>query len=436
MSTPRSASLRSSADTWPGGKPHSSLRHPRHPRHAAAASTSRRAWPLWLLLICVVLLGGCASVPAPSAPLGQASFAQYRDETRQWIAQRRAFTDTSDAARRNEIDWNGPQEWRPQGALRGGILLVHGLGDSPWSYADLGPWLASHGYLARTVLLPGHGTQPSDMLTTTLEEWQRVVDEQTAILQRDLVAMSTDPRATRLWLGGFSTGANLVTHHAYGNPAITGLLLFSPAYKASTSLAWLTPIIRPIRPWLVTRPDMPALNAVRYLNTPTNGFAQFYYSSRTAIRDLEDRPFDRPVFMVLAEHDSVLDTPALLDLFHRRFPHPQSRLVWYGQLPDSPAAQDPRLHVRADHLPQYRISRFSHMGILFAQDNPLYGSNGSLRICWNGQTTDAFQQCQQGAPLWFSDWGYQEADKIHARLTFNPYLDWQNAIMQQVLDAP
>ncbi|MDR9829220.1 hypothetical protein RCJ22_26885 [Vibrio sp. FNV 38] len=31
------------------------------------------------------------------------------------------------------------------------------------------------------------------------------------------------------------------------------------------------------------------------------------------------------------------------------------------------------------------------------------------------------EACNQGEQTWFSTWGYKEADRIHARLTWNPY---------------
>ena len=139
--------------------------------------------------------------------------------------------------------------------------------------------------------------------------------------------------------------------------------------------------------------------------------------------------------MVVAQHDSVLDAPGLLDVFHRRFRHPDSRLVWYGTLPPGPAATDSRILQRPDRLPEYRISQFSHMGVLFSPGNPVYGEQGSLRMCWNGQSATAMASCLANETVWYSDWGYQETGKAHARLTFNPYFDWQAGLMTQVMQA-
>lgn len=237
-----------------------------------------------------------------------------------------------------------------------------------------------------------------------------------------------------MYLGGFSTGANLVTEYAYVNDDISGLALFSPAFKSSTGLDWMTPLVRWFRPWLF-KPDgrIPLQNDVRYFMVPTNGFAQFYRSSLAIRRALGKRPYEKPVFMVVAQHDSVLDADYLLTTFQDRFTNPASRLIWYGAVP-SRLSDLGRVTVRTDSLPERRISQFSHMGVLFSPQNPLYGEHGSLRICWNGQDEAARIACETGAKVWYSDWGHRQQGKAHARLTFNPYFDWQTSIMISVLD--
>ena len=199
--------------------------------------------------------------------------------------------------------------------------------------------------------------------------------------------------------GGFSTGANLVTEYAYANDDIAGLVLFSPAFKSDVPLDWLAPLLARFRPWLLA-PDgrAPLQTEVRYLTVPTNGFAQFSHSSQAVRRRLDERPFGKPIFMVVARHDSVLDAGYLLETFRERFPHPASRLIWYGEAPAMPG-DETRILVRGDRLPDWRISQFSHMGILFSPANRLYGARGISRICWNGQDAAAMQACERGAEV-------------------------------------
>ena len=397
-------------------------------------SSTRPRWArIGLATLLGLALSACSTPRAPTSADNPPSFAEYQRATQAELIERRAFQTLTPE---QEVAWNSPQEWRPgdkagpnTGSARGrpakGMLLIHGLGDSPWSFTDVARTLAEQGFVVRTVLLPGHGTRPEDLLGVTAEQWRATVRAQATALQRDV---------DTVYLGGFSTGANLALEYAYENPEIAGLVLFSPGFKSSSALDWLAPWVTWIRPWLLA-PDghRPMQNGVRYLTAPTNAFGQFYLTSRAARRLIDDRPYERPVFMVLAQHDSVLDTPYLLDVFQRRFVHPASRLIWYGDAPDGLTATG-RVLVRPDRLPAQRISQFSHMGMLFSPANPLYGEAGSLRICWNGQDAPQTESCLQGGPVWYSDWGYREAGKVHARLTFNPYFEWQTSVMAGVLD--
>lgn len=358
----------------------------------------------------------------PSFPLGQTSFAAYRDETREWLQHSREFQSLDHRA---ELEWNTPQEWYPEQPASRGILLVHGLGDSPWSFTDLGPSLAKQGYLVRTLLLPGHGSKPSDLINTSINEWRQVLREQAALLRAEV---------PHLYLGGFSTGANLALDYAYENPDVEGLLLFSPAFKSDSAYDWLPSLIAWAKPWLrEPGPDRPMQTPVRYLNVPTNAFAQFHRSSVAVRAKLNSERYDKPVLIVAAQHDSVLDTAYIRKMFSQRFTHPASRLVWYGtSVTDTPLEQ--RVLSRRDAIPEKRISQFSHMSVLFSPQNPLYGERGLQRICWNGQDEQGRAACEAGDTVWYSDWGYRETGKYHARLTYNPYFEWQKAIMFDVLN--
>lgn len=373
------------------------------------------------------LLAACHSTPDVRSAVAPVSFADYQRATLDLLRERRSFQTTDHDA---ELAWNGPGEWRPAGATGDGkpakgILLVHGLGDSPWSFHDVAERLAAEGFLVRTVLLQGHGTRPEDLLTADVDDWRRLVHQQAETLRRDVDGP--------VYLGGFSTGANLVTEVAYERPEFAGLVLFSPGFRTSVPLGWIAPLAAMVMDWPVkpgTR--LPAQNAVRYLNAPTNGFAQFYWTSRTAQRLVDDRPYDKPVFMVVAQHDSVLDADFLLDVFQKRFTHPASRLVWYGATP-ARLTDTARVLVRDDKMPEFRISQFSHMGVLFSPGNALYGQQGRVRMCLNGQSAQESAACDRGAEVWYSDWGYREPGKVHARLTFNPYFDWQSDVLSAVL---
>ncbi|WP_067521469.1 alpha/beta hydrolase [Endozoicomonas ascidiicola] len=309
---------------------------------------------------------------------------------------------------------NLPFEVKPLGspAQRRGILLIHGLGDSPWSFVDISQSLAEQGFLVRTVLLSGHGTRPADLINADFRDWQTLVEKQVALLKQEV---------DEVYLGGFSTGGNLAFLYAEKDNDIRGLMLFSPGFQTDEPLISLTPAAALFRDWLRSEVPGTQTNIARYFQTPTNGFAQYYQTSKRVLDSLEDDDFDRPVFMVLTEHDSVLEVNEIRRLFNERFTHPDNRLMWFGSEPS--AATDREIVVNG-RMPEFRISNMSHMGILFSPENSYYGINGTERICRNGQEVlDAMAFCQQGNPVWYSAWGYQEEGKVHARLTFNPVFE-------------
>ena len=369
-----------------------------------------------------LLLSSCINNDSPTdaAPLGQSSFSAYQQQTRQWLDGHRRFVSQN---RQAELTWNAPQEWQPAGKPRGGILLVHGLGDSPYSFADIAPRLAAKGFVVRALLLPGHGTKPADLLQIELVMWQRVVKEQTALMRREF---------NHMVLGGFSTGANLVINEAASRGDIRALLLFSPALKANSQIDWLAPLLSSVYPWR-RAPDGPdQQTAVRYLNVPTNGIGQYYYSSKAVRNVLNNQGMALPVLMVLAQQDGTIDARYALEHFPRQFSHPASRVLWYGQ---APAKADPRILSRSDNLPQAQIRQFSHMSVLFTPDNPLYGRSGSLRMCPFDLPASQLAFCQRSNQVWYAERGHEESGKVFARLTFNPHFEWQDSMMQQVLDT-
>lgn len=383
-----------------------------------------------VLLLCALLtMAGCLSTSGQSIPVPvgntkpASDFESHRQDALRRLRTERHFQ-TPDTD--NEVSWNAPFEIRPETATKKALLLVHGLGDSPWSFVDIASDLAAQGYVVRTLLLDGHGTQPADLIETRLEAWQQVVHDQVAVLHKEF---------PDVYLGGFSTGANLVLAHAMDDPGIRGLLLFSPALRARTPYDWLAPWWAKVRTWVFPPDSSPQQSALRYYNVPANGFAQFYRSSVAVRARLHGRTFDRPVAVVLAEHDSVVDVEFVRQVFERQFTHADSRLIWYGQPGGPVAAPGTRTLTRPDHIPSERISQFSHMGLLFSPGNPLYGRQGTQTICANGQAPAEEARCAAGEQVWFADWGYREPGKVHARLTFNPYFHWQQDVVRGVLRA-
>lgn len=377
---------------------------------------------LSLVLASAVLMMACSQKQVqpekqPSASLPeymQADFQQYIADNEQWLRDNRNFlSDDSEL----EISINTPFERIPERSNGKAVLLVHGLSDSPYSFIDVAEQLVQQGFLVRTLLLPGHGSKAADLMLPTLEDWTSIVKHHTELLAREY---------DELWLGGYSTGANLVTIEASENTDVDGLLLFSPAFKPDNNLVRFAPVIRHFVDWADEDPEE---NIAKYDSLPMNG-AAVYYETSSLVRDrLSEKTLDIPVFMAISEGDSVIDTLTALELYQNSFSHAGKQLAWFGEY--QPAVDG--LNQFSMRLPEQRISAGSHMSMLYKPDNAHYGINGRFRMCSNGQQEALEQLCRQGEEVWYSGWGHQETGKIYARLSWNPYFKETMAVMQKVL---
>jgi alpha-beta hydrolase superfamily lysophospholipase len=73
---------------------------------------------------------------------------------------------------RFEKNWNHTYEMVPEGGLRGGVLLLHGLTDSPYSVRAEAEIYAREGFYALALRVPGHGTVPGALTEARWEDWR------------------------------------------------------------------------------------------------------------------------------------------------------------------------------------------------------------------------------------------------------------------------
>ena len=71
-------------------------------------------------------------------------------------------------------DWNRTFELVPE-RIRGGVLLLHGLTDAPYSMRRLAQAYRDLGYYALALRLPGHGTVPGALTEATWRDWAAAV---------------------------------------------------------------------------------------------------------------------------------------------------------------------------------------------------------------------------------------------------------------------
>lgn len=168
----------------------------------------------------------------------------------------------------------------PNETPRAGVVLVHGLSDSPYILRALATRLHEQGCRVAGLRLPGHGTAPSALTTIRWEDWAAAV-RMAARHMREGVGADTP-----LYLVGFSTGAALSVEYALARlegedlPRVDGLVLLSPAIGVDP-LAWLAvwqsrlsalPGLHKLA-WLDVGPEY---DPYKYVSFPVNAGQQIY----------------------------------------------------------------------------------------------------------------------------------------------------------------
>lgn len=110
----------------------------------------------------------------------------------------------------------------------GGVLMLHGLSDSPYSQRGIAERLAARGWEVLVPRMPGHGTVPAGLVE--LEP-----DDLAGAARLALVDLANRVEPGKpLLVVGYSTGATLALELAFaggrdGLPRLDGVLLLSPA---------------------------------------------------------------------------------------------------------------------------------------------------------------------------------------------------------------
>lgn len=140
----------------------------------------------------------------------------------------RYFTGSWSDPANDERDWNRSFEFNKQNP-RGGILLVHGLSDSPYSMRALAQLFHVQGYYVLGLRLPGHGTIPAGLVHTSWQDFAAA----TRLAAQHVRQQIGENKP--FYLAGYSTGAALVMEYSLAIlegealPVADGLVLVSPA---------------------------------------------------------------------------------------------------------------------------------------------------------------------------------------------------------------
>lgn len=134
-----------------------------------------------------------------------------------------------------KINWNRSFELT-QDKPTGGVLLLHGLSDSPYSLRTLALALHQQGYYVLGLRMPGHGTIPSGLVDTSWQDMAAAVK----IAARHVNQKSS---STPFHIIGYSMGAAQAVNYSLDAlqdkslPGADSLVLISPAIGVSAVAA-------------------------------------------------------------------------------------------------------------------------------------------------------------------------------------------------------
>jgi len=133
-------------------------------------------------------------------------------------------------------NWNRSFEF-PNTAAHAGVLLIHGLSDSPYSLHSIGEALSAEGAWVLGLRVPGHGTAPSGLVHSNWQDMEAAVH-----LAMGHLRARTPGRPT--YIVGYSHGGALALLYVLETladeslPKVDGLVLISPEIGISKLAAF------------------------------------------------------------------------------------------------------------------------------------------------------------------------------------------------------
>jgi len=223
-------------------------------------------------------------------------------------------------------------------APKAGVLMLHGMSDSPYSMRSLGQSLHAHGATVLGMRVPGHGTAPSGLVYVQWEDMAAAVE----LAMRHLHELVGDQP---LYIVGYSNGGALAVHYALSTlqdaslPSVNGLVLISPEIgvsKLAALAAWQERLGRLLGldklDWNSIKPEC---DPFQYRSFALNAGKLAYEITgeiQTRITQLA-KSGDLARFPALLAFQSVVDAtvsaPALVDGLFERLPTGDHELVLF-----------------------------------------------------------------------------------------------------------
>jgi alpha-beta hydrolase superfamily lysophospholipase len=269
------------------------------------------------------------------AQLDEKVYAHIRPEERNTINRYNSGS-LSDPARW-PTNWNRSFEFTVPKPVAG-VLLLHGLSDSPYSLRRLGQKLSASGVHVLGLRIPGHGTAPSGLVNVKWEDMAGAVRLSMGYLKKQLGDIP-------LYMVGYSNGGALTVQYILSTlenaslPRASGVVLISPEIgvaKVAALAVWQGRIGRLLGlPKLAWNSVLPEYDPFKYNSFAVNAGDQAYrltteiqnqITKNTKSGVLSQLP---PIMAFQSVVDATVRVPALIEGLFDRLPQGDHELVLF-----------------------------------------------------------------------------------------------------------
>ncbi len=223
--------------------------------------------------------------------------------------------------RRYKQNWNASFEFSAE-TPRGGVLLLHGMSDSPYSLRALAEDLTQRDYWVIGLRLPGHGTAPVGLTSVTWEDMA-------AAVRLAMTHLASRVGPAPIHVVGYSTGAPLALDYALdvlsedAETMPASMVLISPAIAISPAAVlakWMGRLAAlPGLEKLAWSQISPEFDPFKYNSFAINAGDQVHRLTRSVAARIEaaaaTEPIENfpPTLVLLSTVDATVSTDAVID---------------------------------------------------------------------------------------------------------------------------
>ena len=239
---------------------------------------------------------------------------------------------------RNGRNWNRSEQRVPD-KIRGGVLLLHGMTDSPYSMRHFARLFHEHGFYVLNLRMPGHGTTPGELARIDWQDWMAAVRLGAADVGNRLAPDQP------FYIMGYSNGGSLAVKYALDSLDDTSLRIPDQLFLISPMLGvsglarfgkiyyWLGKLkFFEKASWSETFPEY---DPFKYNSFPMNGARQSMALTTAIDKQLRwmansgTLNIMPPVLTFQSLVDSTVITDAIVTRLYNRLPANGSELVLF-----------------------------------------------------------------------------------------------------------